>query len=699
MTSSGGSATALASRSPRWAGWLALAVLAAQNAWLFLGHYTGALAFPWDFAKTYHAVPFFWTTAVGAGTFPTWIPFQGVGYPLAMNLQSGLFYPPLWIFPALGITYSLHAAAVLQVLHVLFGAFGMSVLARTRGLTWRYALLAGAAYQVFGGFFSNAQHVDIVRGFAWTPWLLATLTVGSDERGFGAPRARALPVVILALLTGAYPGQGVAALALGVLYLLAQLVALDPWPRLAREHLRSVVVRVGLLVLGLLLTAVHLLPAWFHRDQLVRSEEVGSLDLTGLGPWHVFTTLFPYDAGFLDGDVSMRSLFLSVPIVLGLFMVRGRDLSAQSALLVLLLVAAALLQAGRLHGLAIRALPPLGFSRFPAADYRALVAAPAVLLGTLGLRGALEGGLRCWGTLPRALALLAFLWVGFTRWHGHQALSPEATRALCLVLLAVVLVLALGQVRSLGARWGAGAVLLLVLVDGQRQHHALTRPWQAQATPRGARLLSFERMQRELVAELRATRRERPARRDEKTIDGYRRGIYVLYDYAASYHLEGVSRLLAQKPLVRFVKQASAPRLIAAGTPLDPLTGALERPVDGALGSVRSELYRSTELRYAVDARAPALLLENEPAFPGWTAVRSDLGTPLEPAAEAWPLRAWRLPPGNYGVALAFRMPGLRLGAVVSSLAACAWLVLLVVVWRRGRRAVAPRSLGAGALP
>jgi hypothetical protein len=74
------------------------------------------------------------------GVLPQWIPFQFMGYPLPMNLQSGLYYPPFWIFPAIGAGYSLHRAVVLQCLHVGAGALGAYALLRRAGHSRRDAL-------------------------------------------------------------------------------------------------------------------------------------------------------------------------------------------------------------------------------------------------------------------------------------------------------------------------------------------------------------------------------------------------------------------------------------------------------------------------------------------------------------------------------------------------------------------------------
>ena len=687
MTSSSGSAPQSAEPGPRgrWS-WLVVAsALAAQNAALFFGHYAGRLTFPFDFQKTYHAVPFFWTTAVGAGMFPTWVPYQGVGSPLSMNLQSGLFYPPLWFFPASGVTYSLHAATVLQALHVALGALGMCWLARVRGLAWRYAFLAGAAYQVSGGFFCNAEHPDIVRGYAWTPWLLAALSTRAGERSALPLRALFLPALVYLLVTGAYPGQAMAALALSFVVLGAQLLEPGASGRNARERVLGIAPRAGLVALGVLMAMVHLLPAWLQRSEVLLARDTGNEFIWGLGFKNLFTTFLPYDTDLLGGPRTMRSLFVTVPICAGAFWLDRRVLRSELALVALLLAAAAMIQAGPVFRLATLLIPPLGMSRFPAADYRALVLVPLVLLGVHGARHVLEERSRPWVHALRSLAFLAFLWAGFEMWRDGSALSDEGARQLAAVLGGTALVLALGRFRSLGARFGAVALACLAVGDGYRLHNAIPEKWQVKLP----RKLDFEEMRSQLTAELHQSHAERPLRREMPTFDGYLRGRYVLYDYAASDRLAGPYQLLARGPLKPYVKRASSPVLLAEDAALDPLAQALAHPLDPSVGSAKSEAYGADRIRYAVSTRVPAILVENELAFPGWTAVREGAGaTEVEPVAAAWPLRAWKLPAGEYSLALAFRMPGLSAAAGISIASTAAWLTLLAV--RRFRARAVP---------
>ena len=117
--------------------WPFVAALALQNLFVYWGHYFQGVGFPWDFSMSYYAMVGFWTAAVQQGVFPQWIPFQQMGYPLALQFQSGINYLPLWMFPALNLPYTLHAAIVVQCIHVFAGSLGMFVLVRhleaTRG--------------------------------------------------------------------------------------------------------------------------------------------------------------------------------------------------------------------------------------------------------------------------------------------------------------------------------------------------------------------------------------------------------------------------------------------------------------------------------------------------------------------------------------------------------------------------------------
>ena len=63
------------------------------NVILYWQHWCGRTFFPFDFPLTYYASTAYWTAAVQAGEWPHWIPYEGMGFPSALNPQMGLFYP------------------------------------------------------------------------------------------------------------------------------------------------------------------------------------------------------------------------------------------------------------------------------------------------------------------------------------------------------------------------------------------------------------------------------------------------------------------------------------------------------------------------------------------------------------------------------------------------------------------------------
>jgi hypothetical protein len=642
---------------------LVIALLVVENVMFFHAHYRGTVVFPYDFGETYHAVPFYWQGAVRAGHFPHWLPYQAFGYPIALNLQSGLFYPPLWAFPIVGATYSLRAAAILQGLHVLAGGLGAFVFARARKLAFITALIAALAYSAFGGFFCNAQHVDIVRGYALLPWLFWALTLDQPDRRW---RAWSVAPMIFLFTTGAYPGQWIAALVFGGGYLALQLGEV----RLAARaiELRPVISRAAAMVLGLGLSAISVLPGFALRGEISRVDEVGKMTVTGLGFDHLFTTVFPYDAPRLSGDISMRSLFITVPLLFGLFLLRRADLRRHAALCGVALLAFAMANGGAVFALVARLVPPLGYSRFPAADYRALIALPAIVLGAQGLASITEARARLWLALAAAV-FAGFVFVGAVRLHPDHMLGVA-------IMAAILIALAF-------ARHPIALALIvpIVLFDAHRMHTAVIEPWSTPNTQ-----LPYKRYASELMTELDTPRTERPLRAPARfevehggpDLDGYLRGRYTSDDYAASEHFRAVEAIRASPALSSYLVAASSPRILPMWA---RYTGTTLATTGQPTGTARSIAFDPDQITYEVTAPSDSILVENEPSFEGWRGCENGEA----PLRELWPLRAWLVPAGTHRFCARFDTPKLRLAAAISIASVIAWLAWAVAIVRRRR--------------
>ena len=200
---------------------------------------------------------------------PTWERGSWAGWPLVADPYYGAFYPGTILFALFGATRGL---GVSIAAHVLYGAIGMLVLLRRRGLGWGPALL-GAASLGFSSFMVvRIRHVIFVEAMAWLPWALAGIegwlpSVRREANGSMDRRVRDLVLAALAtgmaLLCGALPLAPFLAL-IGAAFVL---------PRLARADERPL--RSGLLVLaavvGLALAAAQIFPTVAHMRESPRA--------------------------------------------------------------------------------------------------------------------------------------------------------------------------------------------------------------------------------------------------------------------------------------------------------------------------------------------------------------------------------------------------------------------------------------------
>jgi hypothetical protein len=350
--------------------WMAALVLLAQNLAVFWRFWFADTGFPGDFAMEYYAYSAYSMAALSEGVLPQWMPFQGMGFPLFLNVQHTLYYPPLWIFTAPGSGYSLHAAVVLQCLHVLAGSFGMYVLAREVLGCSRYALVAAFAFQFFGGFLSNSPHVDIIRAFAFTPWFLYLYRLPAGADPVLSRRALAIPLLVYLGMTGAYPGNMIAILFLCALLVLMQLA--EAWRRSGRlgPVLRRGLAVLGLTLLGLGMATIHFAPLLAEHGRMYRFTEIASGQVPRLELWLEKLPGLIMSNLELPGTLTMTSTFVTAPIVIAALFVPVAQLVRHWKIAGIGIVAAVM--AGGSHTPVYTtlgaALPALQWSKYPSSD-------------------------------------------------------------------------------------------------------------------------------------------------------------------------------------------------------------------------------------------------------------------------------------------------------------------------------------------
>ncbi|NJL61982.1 MAG: hypothetical protein HC903_09275 [Methylacidiphilales bacterium] len=286
--------------------------------------------FPWDFSMAYYAMTAFWTTAIKFGTFPHWIPFQSMGYPFSMNLQSGIYYPPLWVFPIFNIQYTLQNAVRFQCLHILFGSIGMFLLLRINFKS-KYALIGAIAFQFFGGFYSNSQHVDIIRAYALATWLFYACTLDNSHQPRLLFRNLLISPILYLLATGGYPGNFISSLFVLSIYILLQLgsyLIINKESKKIHKTAVLLVMTFGLMILGICMASIHLGPAWLYRGELTRHETSYGLEKLGLWLEHI-PGLF-LSSRLLPGEISMTSAYVTLPIFFLLFFIPYKQLKKKA---------------------------------------------------------------------------------------------------------------------------------------------------------------------------------------------------------------------------------------------------------------------------------------------------------------------------------------------------------------------------------
>ncbi len=657
-----------------------LAALAAQNLVYFSRHYFLDWMVPWDFLATYHAAPQFWIEAARLHIDSAWVPFQGMGYPLYMNLQSGFYYPPFWLFVVADRPYTAEAAVVMQGLHVLFGAIGAGLCARLLGMRWSLALLAGVFYQGFGGFYSNASHPDIVRAYALLPWVFAPVLSPWRKSRLLTIGIALLPLWVYALCTGGYPGNMIAQLFVVGLVLAARMT----WNFHDKEQRFYAIVLALATLGGLLLAGASLVPAMLARTQIHRAVDMGGPVQYQFAAWKELfvAVVMPTGQDYFRDDPTMRSWFLGVPVVallcLRAFLGRSRATVGWALTAVLALGMAT----GVFHPLVVALLPPLGLSRFPMADYKGLVALASVLLAVETLQ-LLSRGVRPQPQWRYAWFPILAASVGTTALA--LSLGSESDPDLELLpyyLAATALVLVAAQRPGRVPSWLVASLALVAMADWGRVH------WEAAyfQSPDAEvwlhnRIGPMDSARRSLSARLARPPACRPARIDVAATDvahipwqGYYTGAYLSQDYSAAENLVGLQRIRANASLYRFGLQPWSGLLLPEG----PLP-APEQMVASPKAPVQCVHYGTTRLEYLVNLSKRATVVENEAYWPGWSA---EIDGRRIDAVEANGFRAWSLPAGQYRMTSTFRKPWRMLGLLVTALGTLCWLALLAALFR-----------------
>jgi hypothetical protein len=633
--------------------------------------------FPWDFLGTYTTTPAFVAATIGRGHPLTWSPFVASGFPVDIDPQAGFYFPGWWALGALGVPATLRVLTAVQVAHVLFASLGVYALARARRLEWKWALLAAIAYVFFGGFYGQAEHADIFRGFAYLPWLLWALTPPTDDRRWA--RLVAVPALAWLISSGAYPGEVVSFGLTAAVYVIVAIRGGREglWQRYRWALLLAIVASAAICLAVLLpyLRAEH--AGELHRTieptAAIRSEGAfRPLDALGL-----YLNNFAWT---LDGTVT--SWALAIPILIGLACARLATIRRHAPLLacgVLALLLATTPKIGFI-GRAMASIKPLFPSRFPASDYKAVVAIALIVISVDAWRS-LSGRRRT--IALRAAALGVLLVLGAILAPRTHALP---TRSLWLVLLVIGVTVLLAAARP-PVRVLVLALVVLVTVDGAREIRdyrleGAVAPWQVPPSAL-AFYTARDGYVRELPEHLAATPTTRPARvppaaTAEPNASGWVADAYHESDYDPTIER---SLWLAENEPALTAKLLAPWQAYLFACETVRCSGAVRLPSPKTWrpsSAVRTLSYGEQNIVYSVSVTKPTLMVENELSVAGWHTNSKRVSL----VDAHVPFRAWRLSPGKYRFTASFQEPGRGFQDAVATLAAVAWLACALAIFR-----------------
>jgi hypothetical protein len=355
-------------------GWaLAVAVASAATALFYFPAVAGQTFVGRDMLRVYAPLRAYWAARVGAGEFPDWFPYDGLGEPFPGLPFATTFHPVNALYLALPLDRALAWNTLLAVACAALGTFAF---ARRFGQAAGPAAFAGAAYAFSGYLVTITNNLSYLMAAATFPWALW----GADRLLCrpGAGRLLAASALLaLVLLAGDPQSFALCAAGAGALALVRRQPGLG-----RRAALLTLAVWAG----AALLSAVQILPALVvRRSGMVAAYELAQaqewslhplrLIEVALGPLFQVGGPHPADATIARSVLQAGlaglwadSVHVGLPVlVLALFALRGgaprtRWIALGSAVLLLGL---ALGRWGGLYELAHAVFPPWRSFRYP----------------------------------------------------------------------------------------------------------------------------------------------------------------------------------------------------------------------------------------------------------------------------------------------------------------------------------------------
>src|SRR5690554_4348687 len=169
----------------------------------------------WDLINVIFPFRYYFSESFRSGYFPFWNPYQQTGTPFFADLQAPAYYPELPLVSLLG-GYSVRVMNMLFTAYLFIAALGMYRLSYFFNKNKLAGLMAGIAYTLSGYVVGHGQHLFLLVGSAWIPFMLKNYLMLLQRGSLLLVLKTA--VFLFLMVTGGYQ-----ALSIGLFYLMALL--------------------------------------------------------------------------------------------------------------------------------------------------------------------------------------------------------------------------------------------------------------------------------------------------------------------------------------------------------------------------------------------------------------------------------------------------------------------------------------------
>jgi hypothetical protein len=267
----------------------------------------------WDSVRGYLPYRFFISDYLSDGHLPLWNPFQRLGYPGYSDLQSGCWYPVIWLLMLFG-QYDITSLIIEVVLCFVIAAWGMFTLSNWMHRCNRTAVIIALSYALSGCMVGSAQLMVFLIGMAWLPWILwAWLRVLKAD---GLRYAALLAVFLMCNITGASPAFTIVLIyvlpAIGAWYFFTSDAKLDFLKRTAFQVF--IAISILLLLLAPYIVAFIDFMPYFNRtgklpyEDMIINPFVWSDYISFIFPYAVLST----HSMFAPTDLSLRNSYIGL---------------------------------------------------------------------------------------------------------------------------------------------------------------------------------------------------------------------------------------------------------------------------------------------------------------------------------------------------------------------------------------------------